>query len=87
MNPSNLPPGVTDSMLPGNRPEDIDFDSLMDWICDKLIVSELTTSEIKRAVLMGIAGVQAEGKEIGIAFKQAIKLYSADKEVTQNNEP
>ena len=24
--PSNLPPGVTDSMLPGNRPEDLEAD-------------------------------------------------------------
>lgn len=29
---SNLPPGVTDSMIPGNRPEDVAFDAF----CDRL---------------------------------------------------
>jgi hypothetical protein len=29
---SNLPPGVTESMIPGNRPEDVDWDNLWDWI-------------------------------------------------------
>ena len=28
----NLPPGVTDSMLPGNRPEDIEFDDLVNFL-------------------------------------------------------
>lgn len=27
---SNLPPGVTDSMLPGNRPEDIQLEKELD---------------------------------------------------------
>jgi len=29
---SNLPPGVTEDMLPGNRPEDIDWDNFHEWI-------------------------------------------------------
>jgi len=29
---SNLPPGVTDNMIPGNRPEDIDWDNFHEWI-------------------------------------------------------
>lgn len=29
---SNLPPGVTESMLPGNRPEDIEFEKM----CEEL---------------------------------------------------
>jgi hypothetical protein len=28
----NLPPGVTESMLPGNRPEDIEFDDLVNFL-------------------------------------------------------
>ena len=31
---SNLPPGVTEDMLPGNRPEDIDWDKFHEWIDD-----------------------------------------------------
>jgi hypothetical protein len=29
---SNLPPGVTDDMIPGNRPEDIEFQDAYDDI-------------------------------------------------------
>ncbi len=32
--PSNLPPGVTDNMIPGNRPEDIGWDEFHEWIDD-----------------------------------------------------
>ena len=31
---SNLPPGVTESMIPGNRPEDIAWEKLLDEIGD-----------------------------------------------------
>ena len=29
---SNLPPGVTDNMIPGNRPEDKEWDEFHEWI-------------------------------------------------------
>lgn len=29
---SNLPPGVTESMILGNRPEDAAFENVIDWI-------------------------------------------------------
>jgi len=29
---SNLPPGVTEDMLPGNRPEDKEWDGFHEWI-------------------------------------------------------
>lgn len=29
---SNLPPGVTDSMIPGNRPEDEEWDSFLEEV-------------------------------------------------------
>jgi len=31
---SNLPPGVTEGMIPGNTQEDLDWDELWDWIAD-----------------------------------------------------
>lgn len=30
--PSNLPPGVNAGMIPGNRPEDDEWDKLFDWL-------------------------------------------------------
>jgi hypothetical protein len=35
MSLSNYPPGVTESMIPGNRPEDILFDKIVNETCDK----------------------------------------------------
>ena len=32
--PNNLPPGVTDNMIPGNRPEDREWDDFHEWIDD-----------------------------------------------------
>jgi len=35
---NNMPPGVTESMIPGNRPEDAAWEELYEWIddmCDK----------------------------------------------------
>lgn len=34
---SNLPPGVTDSMIPGNRPEDAEFDAKVERITDRIM--------------------------------------------------
>lgn len=36
MTPSNLPPGVTENMIPGNRPEDIIFEAYFEEILDNL---------------------------------------------------
>jgi hypothetical protein len=33
---SNLPPGVTESMIPGNRPEDIRFEQLYEELFNRL---------------------------------------------------
>jgi hypothetical protein len=43
---SNLPPGVTVGMLPGNRPEDIAMDKVIDWICDQ----DLTPWQVQEAI-------------------------------------
>ena len=29
---SNYPPGVTEDMIPGNRPEDLEWDNIWDWL-------------------------------------------------------
>lgn len=42
---SNLPPGVTEGMIPGNRPWDIEIEQLFDEL-DGMIVTFLNNSEI-----------------------------------------
>ena len=34
---SNLPPGVMECDIPGNRPEDVEWEQVLDWICDTKI--------------------------------------------------
>lgn len=41
---SNLPPGVTDSMIPGNRPQDEEYDNLIEKLA-LMIDYELDDSE------------------------------------------
>ena len=44
MTPSNLPPDVTEGMLPGNRPKDIAFDRWAEIVTDNLdedIINEM----------------------------------------------
>ena len=42
----NMPPGVSEADIPGNRPEDIEWDLLFDWLSD----SGLTPTQIREAV-------------------------------------
>jgi hypothetical protein len=59
---SNLPPGVTDSMLPGNRPEDALWEAFEGWALDNLCSLEIT--EAYRAVKIGMAAIEAERSNI-----------------------
>lgn len=47
---SNLPPGVTESMIPGNRPEDVYMDRVLEFIA--VDVSELAPD--KERYVMGL---------------------------------
>jgi hypothetical protein len=55
---SNLPPGVTVSMLPGNRPEDIARENAEEKLMDALIDAELTPSEYDIVREVGINAVK-----------------------------
>jgi hypothetical protein len=61
---SNLPPGVTDSMLPGNRPEDLDWDAFheqVDTDCDYFRFSPLQAMEAwKTAVKLMKIGFECD---------------------------
>lgn len=57
---SNLPPGVTEGMIPGNRPNDLEWERAWEWADQVVNETNLTVQEFQRAVLVGIAGVKAE---------------------------
>ncbi|MFA4972952.1 MAG: hypothetical protein WC683_10080 [bacterium] len=67
---SNLPPGVTDGMLPGNRPEDGAREALEEWAL--LELCSLKSDEFKRAILIGKAAIEAERDEIDLLVDNAI---------------
>ena len=48
---SNLPPNVTDSMIPGNRPEDAEWEEFYcEWLPDLLTDAGLTVEEAKQLI-------------------------------------
>jgi len=50
---SNLPPGVTESMIPGNRPEDAEWERFHDAIDDDIFMGEMTVEEARQAWFVG----------------------------------
>lgn len=69
MEPSNLPPGVTEGMIPGNRPEDADWDAVIDWI--GLVIP--TADELRE-----IALAYAVKKKIPFKAEEIPHLHSDD---------
>jgi len=76
---SNLPPGVTVSMLPGNRPEDIAREDAEEKLLDALIDAELTPSEYEIVRDVGLNAVKVfreclkeEVRETWIACEERI---------------
>jgi len=61
---SNLPPGVTDDMIPGNRPEDIEFQDAYDDITALIsrivegarYIDEFDIRDILEEILMDLKG-------------------------------
>ena len=61
---SNLPPGVTDDMIPGNRPEDIEFQNAYDDIIELIsrivegarYIDESDIRDILEDILMELKG-------------------------------
>lgn len=53
---SNLPPGVTDSMLPGNRPEDMEneraWDELHSWLDDLAVYIAIDPVQLKKQIVI-----------------------------------
>jgi len=79
MTPSNLPPGVTESMIPGNRPEDIECEQAID---------EAEDNPGRVLLALKLLGALEEClKEVGLIIVDEIG-YEADlaalKELTDN---
>jgi hypothetical protein len=61
---SNLPPGVTDDMIPGNRPEDIEFQDAYDditMLISRIVegaryIDEFDIRDILEDILMDLKG-------------------------------
>lgn len=53
--PSNLPPGVSESMIPGNRPEDAAWELFHEWLDDECGVNKLTFEEARLIWQTGLA--------------------------------
>lgn len=66
---NNLPPGVTDAMLPGNTQEDIAWDEFWEWAEESL--SKLDISEAYMAIKIGISAVKAIHDDISYLIKEA----------------
>lgn len=56
---SNLPPGVTDSMLPGNRAEDIAWESFHEWLDDEATANRLSAQDARIVWRLGLAAWDA----------------------------
>lgn len=70
---SNLPPGVSDSDLPGNRSEYIAEEEFIEWMMDRFWEENLTIGEMYLAVSAGIIYVKAgrvKEKNIGKIQRQ-----------------
>jgi hypothetical protein len=50
----NLPPGVTEGMIPGNRPEDIEFEKFADWAIDEFAMSDIPIQDLYFIVKLSI---------------------------------
>lgn len=68
---SNLPPGITDGMLSGNRPEDIERKQIEDWALDWLI--DYDNDKVRRIILIGSAAISAEREEIKRLIDERVK--------------
>lgn len=55
---SNLPPGVTDSMIPGNTPEDVAWEQLHEMIDDDCANGELSDMDAHVAWKLGFAAYE-----------------------------
>lgn len=81
---SNLPPGVSEGMIPGNRPEDFEWDALLDWAYDYFLQNNCSPTYAKRAILVGMAGIKAEHDEIESIITNRLNEAESWREYNEN---
>lgn len=84
---SNLPPGVSEGMLPGNRPEDLAWERAWEW-ADEMVInhSDLSVEEFRRAILIGIAAVVAEREEVKKLIESFVALEREERTLACDEE-
>ncbi|HUT88711.1 MAG TPA: hypothetical protein VMY37_04395 [Thermoguttaceae bacterium] len=70
---SNLPPGVTVSMIPGNRPEDGLLEAAEEWLMDELASANLRPDEYETVARVGLEAVKHQRKAVHEAVHAAIQ--------------
>ena len=76
---SNLPPGVTEGMLPGNRPEDMAWDEAMEKINEMAIEAKISPEDLVRAFGLGAAQLSmaaAAAPPVWKTVKDAVWFHS-----------
>lgn len=61
---SNLPPGVTESMIPGNRPEDMAWESFYEWLDGECAEHGIDVNEAGVIFKQGLAFYLETKKEL-----------------------
>lgn len=64
---NNLPPGITEGMLPGNRPEDMAWDKLHESIDNDAAKANMSDMDVFVAWKLGLAAWK-EAKELQARF-------------------
>jgi len=72
---SNLPPGVTEDMIPGNRPEDGEWEEFHEWLEDLFIASKISPAEARVAVSQAHAQIQSNRAKLGAEAHRVRKAY------------
>ena len=90
---SNLPPGVTVSMLPGNRPEDIAQEAAEEKLLDALSLENLSPHEYEIVRELGLGAVRVfrkclaeEVRERCAECEMSIERRAPGFKATDNNE-
>ena len=53
----SLPPGVTNAMIPGNRPEDLEWEIFWQWAGDQLYDAGISVEDAYRVINNGLKTV------------------------------
>ena len=70
---SNYPPGVTESMIPGNRPSDIEWEAFHDQLADEADAEGLTPADARIVWMAGMKTWKALKQWRRVAVGEAVR--------------